>query len=326
MGKPRRRVKPLDSQPMSRYIPPVAKHTQPLSASTRLCAVYGFPVRHSASPAMQNAGIAALGLDWRYTAAEVRPEQLREAIAGARAMHYIGLNLTVPHKLLALDEVDVLDESAREWGAVNTILFEGRMENGDWRALHEFETAPAQLRSHGFNTDADSLTQSLREDLGMEVRGEKILLLGAGGAGRAAALKIAATGVKRLHLVNRTVSKAEAIAAAIGQCFPAVEVVIGFPEGEVDLVLNATSLGLRADDPLPLDTSAFPLGQARSVYDMIYQPTETPLLAAAAAAGCKTANGLGMLLHQGAQSLEIWSGQTAPIEVMRAALKEAVHA
>ena len=84
---------------------------------------------------MQNAGIAALGLDWRYTAAEVRPEQLREAIAGAQAMHYIGLNLTVPHKLLALDMVDVQDESAREWGAVNTILFEGQNENGDWRAL-----------------------------------------------------------------------------------------------------------------------------------------------------------------------------------------------
>jgi shikimate dehydrogenase len=325
MGKPRRRVKPLDSQPGSRYIPPVAGHAQPLTASTRLCAVYGFPVRHSASPAMQNAGIAALGLDWRYTAAEVRPEQLREAIAGAQAMHYIGLNLTVPHKLLALDEMDVLDESAREWGAVNTILFEGQTENGDWRALHEFETAPVQLRSHGYNTDADGLTQSLREDLGMEVRGEEILLLGAGGAGRVAALKIAATGVKRLHLVNRTVSKAEAIAATIGQCFPAVEVVIGFPEGEVDLVLNATSLGLQPDDPLPLDTSAFPLGQARAVFDMIYQPAETPLLAAAAAAGCKTANGLGMLLHQGAQSLEIWSGQAAPIEAMRAALKEAVN-
>jgi shikimate dehydrogenase len=104
-----------------------------------------------------------------------------------------------------------------------------------------------------------------------------------------------------------------------------VEVVIGFPEGEVDLVLNATSLGLQPDDPLPLDTSAFPLGQARAVFDMIYQPAETPLLAAAAAAGCKTANGLGMLLHQGAQSLEIWSGQAAPIEAMRAALKEAVN-
>jgi len=303
----------------------VADHAQPVSASTRLCAVYGFPVRHSASPAMQNAGLAKLGLNWRYTAAEVRPEQLREAIAGARTMHYVGLNLTVPHKLLALEFVDVLDESARQWGAVNTILFEGLNEDGEWRALHEFKTAPEIVRSHGYNTDADGLTQSLREDLGMEVRGESILLLGAGGAGRVAALKIAATGVKQLHLVNRTASKAEAIATEISELFPAVEVMVGYPDAEIDLLLNATSLGLLADDPLPLDTSAFPLCQARAVYDMIYRPAETPLLAAAAAAGCKTANGLGMLLHQGAKSLEIWTGQAAPIEVMRAALEEAVN-
>lgn len=273
---------------------------------------------------MQNAGLAQLGLDWCYTAAEVRPEQLREAIAGAQAMHYVGLNLTVPHKLLALDMVDVLDESASEWGAVNTILFEGQTESGDWRALHEIETAPENVRSHGYNTDADGITQSLREDLGMEVRGESILLLGAGGAGRVAALKIAATGVKDLYLVNRTAAKAEAIAEEIRGRFPAVNVSVGYPPAEVDLVLNATSLGLKPNDPLPFDTNSFSLGKTRSVYDMVYRPAETPLLAAAAEAGCKTANGLGMLLHQGAKALEIWTGQAAPLDVMRAALKEAI--
>ena len=310
------------------YIPRVSSHTQPISARTRLCAVYGFPVGHSASPAMQNAGIAELGLDWRYTAAEVRPEQLREAIAGAQAMHYIGINLTVPHKLLALDMVDVLDESAREWGAVNTILFEGQDDHGEWRALRDFETAPHQLRSHGFNTDADGITQSLREDLGMEVRGENVLLLGAGGAGHVAALKLAATGVRQLHIVNRTASKAEAIAHEIRTRFPAVEIAVGYPDGtdtEMDLVLNCTSLGLAAGDALPLDIGPFSLDKTRAVYDMIYQPAETSLLAAARAAGCQTANGLGMLLHQGAKSLEIWSGQAVPLDVMRAALKEAVH-
>ena len=273
---------------------------------------------------MQNAGLAQLGLDWCYTAAEVRPEQLREAIAGAQAMHYVGLNLTVPHKLLALDMVDVLDESASEWGAVNTILFEGQTESGDWRALHEIETAPENVRSHGYNTDADGITQSLREDLGMEVRGESILLLGAGGAGRVAALKIAATGVKDLYLVNRTAAKAEAIAEEIRGRFPAVNVSVGYPPAEVDLVLNATSLGLKPNDPLPFDTNSFSLGKTRSVYDMVYRPAETPLLAAAAEAGCKTANGLGMLLHQGAKALEIWTGQAAPLDVMRTALKEAI--
>ena len=98
----------LDPQARARYIRLVPAHAQPLTANTRLCAVYGFPVHHSASPAMQNAGIGALQLDWRYTAAEVRPEQLREAINGAKAMHYVGLNLTVPHKLLAMNMVDIL--------------------------------------------------------------------------------------------------------------------------------------------------------------------------------------------------------------------------
>jgi shikimate dehydrogenase len=302
----------------------VPEHAQPINASTRYCAVYGSPVRHSASPPMQNAGIAALGLDWRYLACEVRPNDLHSAITGARAMHFIGLNLTVPHKLLALNMMDVLDQSATEWGAVNTIRFEGRDGEGDWQPLHAFETAPAELRSHGFNTDAEAITQSLREDLSMEVRGESVLLLGAGGAGRVAALKLASAGVKTLHLVNRTVSKAEAIAGEIHVRFPAVEVAVGPPAGEVDLVMNATSLGLKKDDPLPIES--FPLANARAAFDMIYQPAETPFLAAAREAGCRTANGLGMLLHQGATALEIWSGQAAPLDAMRAALKEAVYA
>jgi shikimate dehydrogenase len=97
-----------------------------IGAATRYCAVFGRPIRHSASPAMQNAGLAALGLDWRYLAFEVHPEELRAALGGAKAMGLIGLNLTVPHKLLAVEMMDVLDESAREWGAVNTVRFEGR--------------------------------------------------------------------------------------------------------------------------------------------------------------------------------------------------------
>src|SRR5258708_40255933 len=128
---------------------------QPINATTRYCAVYGHPIKHSASPAMQNAGIAALGLNWRYLACEVHPDDLRAAIQGAKAMNFIGLNLTVPHKLLAVEMVDALDESARFWGAVNTIGFEGRDEQGVWRPLCEFADPPREVRSHGFNTDAE---------------------------------------------------------------------------------------------------------------------------------------------------------------------------
>ena len=298
---------------------------EPLKANLRYCAVYGYPVGHSASPAMQNAGIAALGLKWRYLAFEVNPEQLREALDEAKEMKLIGVNLTVPHKLLAVSLMDAFDDSAKMWGAVNTVRFEGRDERGAWRPLRDFAQAPKDVRGHGFNTDAEAMTRSLWEDLGLDVKGASVLLLGAGGAGRTAALKLAADGAGRLFLVNRTTSKAEALAGEICQRWPEARVTVGYPSGPVELVLNATSLGLRAEDPLPFDAEQFDLTQARLAYDMIYRPAETPLLAKAKSAGLRVANGIGMLLYQGAKALEIWSGREAPVEVMRAALVENVY-
>lgn len=297
----------------------------PIDASTRYCAVYGFPVRHSASPAMQNAALAALGLNWRYLAFEVPPAKLREAIAGAQAMRFVGLNLTVPHKLLAAELVDAMDDSAKVWGAVNTIRFETQDAAGQWGPASPSAPAASPMRSLGFNTDADAITRALREDLEVTLRGATVLLLGAGGAGRVAALKLAEEGAAKLFLVNRTAAKAEALADELSRRFPGCRVELGYPGGTVDLLLNATSLGLRADDPLPVATGAFDLGQASAVYDMIYQPAETALLQAARAAGCRTANGLGMLLYQGARALEIWTGQPAPLAVMRRALTEHVY-
>lgn len=298
-----------------------------LDASTRFCAVLGHPVQHSASPAMHNPALAALGLNWRYLACDVHPDHLRDAIAGAKAMKFIGLNLTVPHKLLALDLCDELDESARTWGAVNTIRFEAQDAQGDWQPLAKL--APAQIdevRAHGFNTDADAIVRSLGEDLGVHLKGRSVTLLGAGGAGRVAALRLAAEGVKELFLVNRTPAKCEELAKEIRHKFPQTTVSVGYPNtGGCDLLLNATSLGLKSDDPSPLDESKLPLRGVRHVYDMIYRPAETPLLRAAKAAGCRTANGLGMLLYQGAKAQEIWTGQPAPIEIMRRALEKNIY-
>ena len=299
---------------------------QPISASTRYCAVFGQPIKHSASPAMQNAGLAALGLNWRYLAFEVRPEELRAALLGARSMHCVGLNLTVPHKLLAMDMVDVLDESAKHWGAVNTIRFEGRDKQGVWLPIYEFnDTPPEKVRSQGFNTDAEAISRSLREDLGIELSGARVLVLGTGGAGRVAALKLAAENVAELFIVNRTQSKAGSVAAEIRRRHLNVKVQLGYPRGEVDLAINATSLGLAPNDPIPVDGKLFSLRQAHAVYDMIYRPAETPFLRAAKAGGSRVANGLGMLLYQGAKALEIWSGKPAPIEIMRRALELEVY-
>lgn len=260
---------------------------------------------------MQNAGLAALGLNWRYLAFEVNPTELATVITGAKQLGFVGLNLTVPHKLLAVQLVDELDESARRWGAVNTIRFE-----------------PGQAGktiTRGFNTDADAITRSLQEDLHLELCGARVVLLGAGGAGRTAALKLAAENVGELFLVNRTRAKVEAISAEIRRDFPGVKVTIGYPKATVDLVLNATSLGLKVEDTLPFHPAEFSLHQARTAYDMIYRPAATPFLAAARQAGCRTANGLGMLLYQGAKALEIWSGQSAPVAVMRAALEHNIY-
>lgn len=275
---------------------------------------------------MQNAGLAALGLNWRYLAFDVRPEELRAAIIGARTMQLLGLNLTVPHKLLAVDMVDALDESARLWHAVNTIRFEGREKGGAWLPLQEFDDVPPEkIRTQGFNTDADAIARAVREDLQVELRGARVLVLGVGGAGQVAALKLAAEEVGELFLVNRTHAKAATVAAEIRRRNPRVKVHLEYPRGEVDLAVNATSLGLKADDASPVDGKQFSLRQARAVYDMIYRPAETALLQAAKTAGCRVANGLSMLLYQGAKALEIWTGKAAPVDLMRKALEENVY-
>ncbi len=286
----------------------------------------GSPIRHSASPAMHNAAFAALGLNWRYLAFEVDPKNLCAAIDGARAMGFAGLNLTVPHKLLAVDMVDALDASAKTWGAVNVIKFDSGAGILPANSSHTGKMPmPLKARATGYNTDADGLVNSLREDLALELCGLKVLLLGAGGAGRTAALKLASEKVAELFLVNRTQNKVEDIAREIKTQFPDVKVAANYPKQAVDLILNATSLGLKAEDASPLDGKQFSFKQTRAVYDMIYCPAETALLKAAKAAGCRTANGLGMLLHQGAKAFEIWTGQSAPIKVMRRALEQNIY-
>lgn len=275
---------------------------------------------------MHNAALRELGLDWRYLAFDVHPDKLREALEGCRAMKFLGVNLTVPHKLIAVPFMDVLDASAREWGAVNTVAFEGRHGEGDWRPLREFDDAPpAAVRLCGYNTDADAVIRSVSEDLGCEVRGLKVMVLGAGGAGRVAALKLASGGVECLYLVNRTASKAQEVAEEATRRFPGVQVHVGYPAERIDLVLNATSLGLRSSDPLPYDTSKWSPKRASLAYDMIYRPAETPFLRQAKAEGCRVANGLGMLLYQGAKALEIWSGRPAPTDLMRRALVKHIY-
>ncbi len=275
---------------------------------------------------MQNAGIAQLGLNWRYLAFDVDPDQLKEAIRGAQTMGFIGINLTVPHKILAVDIVDVVDPAAKNWGAVNTVRFEGQTETGEWRPVGLLgDVSSTKTRSVGFNTDANAIIRSINEDLGLQIEGKHVLLLGAGGAGRTAALRIASEKPASLTLINRTYAKAEEIANEIRANQSDVQIAFDYPDSTVDLVLNATSLGLKPDDLLPIDEDWMRAHKPGIVYDMIYRPAETLLLKTARELGSKTANGLGMLLHQGADALELWSGRTAPRDVMRAALETNIY-
>jgi len=284
-----------------------------IDGSTRIVGVFGHPIEHTASPAMHNAAFDHLGMNWRYLAFDVHPDELRGALYGIRDLHFTGVNLTVPHKLLAVKMVDSMDKEAQLLGAVNTVLVDNR-------------------ELMGFNTDGYGFKRAVREEFGMELRGRRVLILGAGGAGRALAVQCALEGAAAIFIVNRTQSKAVSAVAEVRKLAPRTFAVampmqpqhIAKHLNEVDLVVNATSLGLRPGDPPPL-AKFLPKCKWLRVYDTIYRPSETRFLAAARKAGAQTANGLSMLLHQGARSFEIWTGRRAPVAVMRRALHKAVY-
>jgi shikimate dehydrogenase len=280
-----------------------------INGTTRLVGVFGAPIAHTASPAIHNAAFAALEMNWLYLAFHVEPQNLPAALAGARDMGLAGINLTVPHKLLALDLVDDVDAEARRLGAVNTVL----VESGKLR---------------GFNTDGHGIVKALKEEFNLTLKGKRVLVLGAGGAGRSIAVKCALEGAGKVFVANRTPARTEPIARELRdlkvdyRTLPLRTDDIAGIMGEVDLVINATSVGLKDGDSLGLPGSLF--APRLFVYDTIYRPAQTELLRLAADAGAKTANGASMLLHQGAKSFELWTKRKAPIAVMRRALKAAL--
>ncbi|HEY3663009.1 MAG TPA: shikimate dehydrogenase [Chthoniobacterales bacterium] len=277
--------------------------------------VVGSPVAHSLSPAMQNAALEQSGLAMRYARFQIEPNELEEAFDWFRRLGFVGLNLTMPHKITALVVVDEVEERARKIGAINTIVFRGD-------------------RSLGWNTDAPGFERAVREVFSVDLRDLRVLLLGAGGgAGRALAYQCAFENCERLVLVNRSLAKAQALARELANYFSGPRVLgpearleaVAWEESmlrtqlaRTDLVINATTLGLKHLDPMPLPHSL--LAPHLMIYDLIYQMSPTALLAAAAESGARGANGLTMLLHQGALAFELWFNRPAPLEVMRRAL------
>ena len=278
-------------------------------------AVFGDPVAHSASPPMHNAALAATGLAARYCRLHIRPEELAEAVRLLAPQQFIGVNCTIPHKAAALPLMDRVDDHARRIGVVNTIALDG-----------------GQLI--GFNTDGPGLVRAVRTVFGVDLRDMRVLVLGAGGgAGRAIAMQCGIEGCERLALVNRTPEKARELAAELAPYFAGPRVygpnarleVVPWEEDAVqrqiehtDLIINCTSVGMKASDPSPLSSSI--LQPHLLIYDTIYTARRTRLMLAADEAGARSANGLSMLLHQGALAFEIWFNREAPLAEMRAAL------
>ena len=274
--------------------------------------IFGYPVGHSVSPAMHRAAFARAGVDAAYTAWETHPDALADAIANLRGAEYLGANVTVPHKRAAMAHLDDIDGVAREIGAANTIV-----NRGGWL--------------FGTNTDAYGFLESLRVESGFDPRGADATLIGAGGAARAAAYALAHAGARALTIVNRTPQRAAALASEIAERGVSARGIglndLGFANAcaNAALIVNSSSVGMLggpAEGASPVPRGAITRGCV--VYDMVYNPMETPLLAQASDAGAQTVGGLPMLVHQGAAAWTLWTGQDAPVETMFKAAKAAL--
>jgi shikimate dehydrogenase len=277
--------------------------------------VLGDPVAHSLSPEMQNAVLGACEIAAQYARFHIRPNELRSALRIFRNLDFLGVNLTVPHKIAGFGQIDEADKSASPIGAVNTIRVRDK-------------------KLVGSNTDGEGFLRAVRSEFSVDLRDLRVLIIGAGGGtGRAIAWQCALENCERLVLVNRTLEKANALAERLRSFFMEARVLgpaarleaVAWEEplmrmqlADIDLIVNATPLGMNPSDPTPIPGRL--IAPHHMVFDCIYGPSKTALLRAAEQAGARSANGISMLLHQGALSFSIWFDREPPIDAMRKAL------
>jgi len=281
----------------------------PINGKTQLIGLIGWPVAHSFSPAMHNAAAQALGLNWAYVPLPVKPEEVATAVRALPALGFRGVNVTVPHKQAVMPLLDEIEPGARLIGAVNTIVVG---ENG---------------RLIGHNTDWSGFLADLHTH-DITVANRDCLLLGAGGSARAVAYGLARSGA-RVHLLARRIEQAEAVLGDLREHLPAAQLTCHplsdlhqISQRLAPLIINCTPLGMtphEASSPWP---DALPIPADATVYDLVYNPRQTRLMQQAAAAGCHTRNGLGMLVHQGAKAFALWTGHEPDTGVMTTALQQ----
>jgi shikimate dehydrogenase len=285
--------------------------------STKRVGIIGYPIRHSASPAFQQAALDFRGIDAKFEAWAVEPGTVVQWMAEQDRADLLGFGVTVPHKQEIMKVLDYIDDDAAAIGAVNTVVV-----SEDKRLL-------------GYNTDAYGFLHALQADGGFEPKGQHVLVLGAGGVSRAVCMMLLNEGVASLTLVNRTVARAEALLADLEAGAAQVNAVSIEPEAlkatlaakePMTLIVNCTSLGMQHgpdEGASPLAGELIPAGSL--VFDLVYNPTETPLMKLATAAGAKTLGGLSMLVYQGTKGFQLWTGVEAPLEIMMAAAEKAVR-
>ena len=278
-----------------------------VSGRTQLIGLLGWPVAHSVSPAMHNAAAAALGLDWLYVPLPVRPEALPSALGGLAALGFRGVNVTVPHKAAVLPYLDAVYPVAGTIGAVNTITINDGLLTG-------------------FNTDWSGFLADLKDhDVALARR--ECLVLGAGGAARAMVYALLHEGA-RVTVLARREEQAAALAAELSQAL-STSIASGPLAGAAELaaefyqplIVNTTPLGMAGANADRSPWPDAPIPGHAFVYDLVYSPPLTPLLAAAQAAGCRVANGLGMLVNQAAEAFALWTGREPDRAVMRRAIR-----
>ncbi len=273
-----------------------------------LTGVFGDPVDENPTGIMQEAAFRAAGLDWRYLTLKVVPAGIADAMAGMRAMHFQGINLTIPHKVAVLPLLDEVAPDAALIGAVNTVR-----RDGD--------------RLIGENTDGKGFLRALREDAGLDPAGARVAILGAGGAARAIAVELALAGASHLAIVNRSVAPGQELVALLNNRTPAAAEFVPWDgpcrvPPETMILVNATSIGLFPDTDAAPHVDEETIRPDLLVCDVIPNPPRTRFLQTAGASGARTLDGLGMLVYQGAIGYRMWTGQEPPINVMRAALEE----
>jgi shikimate dehydrogenase len=279
----------------------------------KLYGIFGHPLSHTLSPAMHEAAFLKLGINANYIVLELVPAAFKKLMKRSSGLSLSGFNVTVPYKETVMSYLDSVRPEARAIGAVNTVFRQGK-------------------RWVGTNTDMEGFLMALMKDGGFRPTGKKAVVLGAGGAARAVVYGLSRAGIREILIADCFPEKARKIAQDMQKVFKRVvyrAVSSGTPEvkeavQKADVIINATPLGLKPQDPRVIPEDWVPKGGAKFFMDLIYNPATTPFLISAKRKGHKTLNGLGMLLYQGARALEHWTGRKAPVEVMRRALLDAL--